>query len=208
MTKIRPRRVFPLLLAAVLPLFAAMTCGGQDGAAASPSPTAAASPAPTASPSASPAAATPSPKPTPAAPSPSQPADAGSSPQPIQVSQEVFTQTFSQVELLIKSLNDIIRRKDFPAWTRFLAPGYAERVTQADFLQQLNQSAILQKNNVTVKTLEDYFAYVVVPSRANLRLDDLVFLKETEVEAIMVVGNRRVTLYRLIKIGEQWMIGF
>ena len=63
------------------------------------------------------------------------------------------------------------------------------------------------KNNIVLKSLEDYFNFVVVPSRANLRLDDLVFLKETEVEAIMVVGNRRVTLYRLIKIGDQWLIG-
>ena len=127
--------------------------------------------------------------------------------QPIQVSKEVFTQTFSQVEQLINKLNEIIKRKDYAAWTVFLSASYKSRMENPEFLKQMNQSATLQKNNIVLKSFEDFFNFVVVPSRANLRLDDLVFLTETEVEAIMVVGNRRVTLYRLIKIGEQWMIG-
>lgn len=127
--------------------------------------------------------------------------------QPIQVSQEIFTQAFSQIEALINTLNDIIKREDYDAWTAFLSDDYKNRFAEPDYLLQLSQSAFLQKKDITLKTLKDYFIYVVVPSRANLRLDDLAFLSETEVEAIMVVGNRRVTLYRLIKIGNQWLIG-
>jgi hypothetical protein len=128
-------------------------------------------------------------------------------PLPIQVSQELFNQTFTEVELLIKNLNSLIRDRNYQKWTGYLSKEYIDRMSQPEYLRQLSQSATLLKNNITLKTLQDYFSYVVVPSRANLRLDDLVFLSETVVEAIMKVGNRRVTVYRLIKIGNQWMIG-
>jgi hypothetical protein len=128
-------------------------------------------------------------------------------PVPIQVSQELFNQTFTEVELLIKNLNSLIRDRNYQKWTNYLSQEYIDRMSQPEYLRQLSQSATLQKNNITLKTLQDYFSFVVVPSRANLRLDDLVFLSENIVEAIMKVGNRRVTVYRLIKIGNQWMIG-
>lgn len=128
-------------------------------------------------------------------------------PAPIQVSKELFNQTFTEVELLINNLNALIKDRNYQKWTAYLSKEYRDRMTQPEYLRQLSQSATLQKNNITLRTLQDYFNYVVVPSRANLRLDDLVFLSETVVEAIMVVGNRRVTVYRLIKIDNQWMIG-
>ena len=136
-------------------------------------------------------------------PSPSPSAE----PEPIQVSKEVFNQTFTEVEALIKNLNGLIKARDYSGWTRYLSADYIKRMSEAENLRQMSQSATLQKNNIVLKSLNDYFINVVVPSRANLRLDDLVFLSENVVEAIMIVGNRRVTVYRLIKIDNQWMIG-
>jgi hypothetical protein len=126
---------------------------------------------------------------------------------PIQVSKEVFNQTFTEVELLIKTLNNLIKARDYLGWTKYLSKDYTAQMSKLDYLRQLNQSAMLQRNNIVLKSLQDYFLNVVVPSRANLRLDDLVFLSENVVEAIMIVGNRRVTVYRLIKVDNQWMIG-
>ena len=128
-------------------------------------------------------------------------------PTPIQVSKEVFNQTFTEVEALINNLNSLIKERNYSGWTRFLSPEYLAQMSRPDYLRQLSQSATLQKNNIVLKNLEDYFKNVVGPSRANLRLDDLVFLTENVVEAIMVIGNRRVTVYRLIKVDNQWMIG-
>lgn len=127
--------------------------------------------------------------------------------QPIVVSTEVFTQTFSDVEKLIFLLNDIIKSRNYALWVEHLSAEYVRTMSDPAVLDEKNRSPTLKRLGVTLKSLQDYFSYVVVPSRANSRLDDLVFLSETEVEAIMVIGNRRVIVYKLVKIDGQWKIG-
>jgi hypothetical protein len=74
-------------------------------------------------------------------------------------------------------------------------------------LQKLSDSPILKRNNIVLKSLDDYFQYVVAPSRSNARLDDLVFLDKNTVEAIMVVRGQRVILYQLENRDGKWKIG-
>ncbi len=126
---------------------------------------------------------------------------------PIQVSQAVFTKTFSEVEALIAELNTLIRARDYTRWTNFLSPEYTVRMSDAQVLSDLSASPILKRNERVLHSLADYFNYVVVPSRNNIKLNDLVFLSENEVEAIMIRDTKRVTVYRLININGQWKIG-
>jgi len=128
-------------------------------------------------------------------------------PSPIQVSAEVFNKTFSEVEKLIFELNDLIRKRNYDAWVDHLGEEYLQTMSDPRTLREISERPTLKRQNIQLRTLKDYFNSVVVPSRANIRLDDLVFLSETEVEAIMIVGNRRITVYRLIKQGDQWIIG-
>jgi hypothetical protein len=65
---------------------------------------------------------------------------------------------------------------------------------------------ILQRNDIVLESLRDYFRWVVVPSRANARLDDLRFATKTDVEAIMSVNGQRVILYHLKKVDGSWKI--
>jgi hypothetical protein len=124
----------------------------------------------------------------------------------IEVSEELYDQTFTEVEQTITELNGIISDRNFGAWQGYLTAEYRETYSDPLVLEQSSQSAVLVRNNITLRTLEDYFNYVVVPSRSNARLDDLVFIDETTVEAIMVVNDRRYILYLLKKIGDRWKI--
>lgn len=118
-----------------------------------------------------------------------------------------YDEIFSEVELLIQSLNEIIRQQRFDEWLSFLTPRYAERISDPEFLLEVSERPIMKNRGIELQTLEDYFTHVVVPSRANLRLDELNFLNNQEVEAIMVMGNTRITLYSLILIDGAWKIG-
>ncbi|WP_455381979.1 hypothetical protein [Salinispira pacifica] len=127
--------------------------------------------------------------------------------QPIEVSQEVYSKTFDEVEKVIKELNSIISDGDFSAWTSYLTRQYVEEMSKPSTLKAVSESPILKRNNIVLHSLEDYFHYVVVPSRSNARLDDLVFLDENTVEAIMIVRGQRVILYQLEKRDGKWKIG-
>jgi len=136
-----------------------------------------------------------------------KPQSSASSRQPITVSQEVYSKTFDEVEKVIKELNTIISNGNFGAWTSYLTRQYVDEMSRPATLEALSQSPILKRNNIVLNSLEDYFRFVVVPSRSNARLDDLVFLDKNTVEAIMIVRSQRVILYQLEKRDGKWKIG-
>jgi hypothetical protein len=130
-----------------------------------------------------------------------------SEPEPgVDVSEELYDRTFEEVQKTIQELNRIIAERNFQAWQRYLTDAYRRTYSNQTVLQQSSQSAVLERNNIELNTLEDYFRYVVVPSRANARLDDLVFVDENTVEAIMEVGGQRYLLYLLKKVDNRWKI--
>jgi hypothetical protein len=126
--------------------------------------------------------------------------------EPIEVSEELYEQTFTEVEKTISELNEIIADRNFSAWQDYLTDDYRRTYSDPEVLAESSQSTVLVRNNITLRTLEDYFNFVVVPSRSNARLDDLVFIGEETVEAIMEVNERRYLLYLLKKTGNRWKI--
>jgi hypothetical protein len=127
-------------------------------------------------------------------------------PEEFVVTEEVFEQTFQKVEEVILELNRLIRAKDFEGWLEYLNDEYIGTYSDPALLAQYSESDRLKSNGIVLTDLEDFFTYVVVPSRANLRLDDLVFLSEDQVEAIMIIRDQRVSVYKLRLIDNEWKI--
>ncbi len=123
-----------------------------------------------------------------------------------EVSEEVYEQTFGEVEQTIARLNTIIQQRDFEAWKSYLTEEYEEEYSDPETLAQWSESPLLQRNEITLRSLEDYFNFVVVPSRSNARLDDLEFVDENTVEAYMNVRGRRALLYLLENEDGVWKI--
>ena len=123
------------------------------------------------------------------------------------VSEDVFKQTFFDIELLIQELNSIIKSEDYETWQQYLTTGYKEEMSAREVLDKISDQPMLKKFNIKLTTLRDYFSYVVVPSRSNARLDDLVFVDENNVKAIMVISGQRSILYKLERTGNSWKIG-
>jgi hypothetical protein len=120
--------------------------------------------------------------------------------------QETYDRTFSEVEETIAKLNEIIRDQDYEEWQSYLTAKYRREMSSPEKLRELSEHRILKRNNIQLTSLQDYFRFVVVPSRANARLDDLVFRNDDEVEAIMIIQGQRVILYQLRKVDGRWKI--
>ena len=123
------------------------------------------------------------------------------------VTEEVYQKTFEEIEGIIAELNAIIRARDFARWERRLTGAYRERSSSPDFLAEVSQSAALKKNGVTLRSLEDYFNQVVVPSRSAVKLDELAFVDATHVKAITVIQEEAYILYWLVREDGTWKIG-
>jgi hypothetical protein len=127
---------------------------------------------------------------------------------PASVTAEEKTVAITDIRALILSLNQIIQRKDYEAWLGCLTDEYRAYYSRPDVLAQISEYPILKRMGIKLLSIEDYFLYVVYPSRQNDRVDDIDFVGENQVKAITLSpkGERQI-LYNLEKHDDTWKIG-
>ncbi len=126
---------------------------------------------------------------------------------PSSITQEMFDEAKNDVQLLIEKLNQIIRNRDYHSWTTYLGQNYMDVISDPGFLNRLSESARLKNQKIVLGSAEDYFMYVVVPSRANDRVDDIEFMDINQVKAFTITPKgQRLILYNLEKEGGNWKI--
>jgi len=141
---------------------------------------------------------------------------------PKNVSEEVFKTAKTEITVTIFELNWIIKAKDYKAWVNHLSDSYFGEISSKAFLEEKTEELYRRDQIVAqnlgrdpnlvdkkiLRTPMDYFNYVVVPSRANDRLDDISFLTETRVRAYTIDERRgqRLVLYDLAHINDKWLI--
>jgi len=130
---------------------------------------------------------------------------------PNSISQAQFTATREEVQSFIEGLNKIISNKNYSAWRSALSNEYFRQISSSENLRQMSEQPALKNNNIVLRTPQDYFNYVVVPSRANSRVDDIQFIGRNRVKAFTINKNRageeqRLVLYDLEKVDNTWII--
>ena len=127
--------------------------------------------------------------------------------EPVSVSQEDYNTVMAEIRQLIEQLNGIIRARNYNAWVSFLAPDYYALINSPEFLHEGSQSPAMRIRNIVLRTSQDYFTHVVVPSRANVRVDDIEFVTTNRINAFTINdAGSRLRLYGLERIGTEWKI--
>jgi hypothetical protein len=123
------------------------------------------------------------------------------------ITPEVYNTTKRDIQQLIKELNGIIQSRNYKAWVSYLGRTYFEEINSQDFLRRVSESSFLKSKNVVLSSINDYFTHVVVPSRANSRVDDIEFVTQKRVKAFTITANgQRLRLYELEDFGDGWKI--
>jgi hypothetical protein len=126
---------------------------------------------------------------------------------PLSISQEVFDSTKSDVQKLILDLNRIIKAKNYNTWVSHLGKAYLDKISSEEFLASVSAQPYLKNNKITLTSARDYFEKVVVPSRANDRVDDIAFVTQNRVKVYTINDKgERLRLYDLENLGDGWKI--
>jgi hypothetical protein len=130
---------------------------------------------------------------------------------PLMVSHQHYISTREEVQRFIQELNLIIRNMDYEAWRESLSSEYFAEISSEENLHYWSESPALTSRRIVLRTPHDYFIHVVVPSRANSRVDDIELISENRVKAFTVNINRAgeeqwLRLYDLEKINNKWTI--
>lgn len=123
-----------------------------------------------------------------------------------QVTEEVYNATFQEIEALIQELNAIISQGRYGEWKNYLDQTAVDSMSNPAMLAELSEKPILKKFNIRMRTLNDYFTYVVQPSRSNAKLDEIVFLDNNHVTAYTVIKGEKTILYQLKRDSSRWKI--
>jgi len=84
---------------------------------------------------------------------------------------------------------------------------YRRAMSDKAFLSRMSDFSVLKKQNIVLTELRDYFIYVVVPSRAKDRVDDIEFIGQNRVKAFTInAKGQRLRLYDLEKTDGGWKI--
>jgi hypothetical protein len=121
---------------------------------------------------------------------------------PNSITKEEFDTAKTEVQQLIQKLNGIIRAKNYTGWVSYLDRDYFRLISSKEYLDQINGKA-----NLDLRDTRDYFNRVVVPSRANDRVDDIEYISRNRVKAFTISPKgERLRLYDLEKTDEGWRI--
>jgi hypothetical protein len=126
---------------------------------------------------------------------------------PGSISQEVFDSTKVDVQHFIQDINKIVRGKDYNAWASHLGEDYFKEISSPEYLARISEQPRLKTQKIVLNSARDYFVNVVIPSRANDRVDDIEFVTQTHVKAYTVTpGGQRLRLYDRESSGNTWKI--
>jgi hypothetical protein len=141
-------------------------------------------------------------------PEPEPPAEPEEEPfDPATITKDVFDSTKVDVQRLINQLNGFIRSRNYEAWVGYLSRQYLSVISNPEFLARISESSRLKSQKIVLKDVRDYFIHVVVPSRANDRVDDIEFIGQKRVKAFTVTEKgQRLRLYDLEKTERGWQI--
>jgi hypothetical protein len=127
---------------------------------------------------------------------------------PTTVTKEVYEATLVDIRIFIETLNSIIRGKDYESWISYLTDEYITEVSDPAYLAKISETPVLKRRAIVLKSLKDYFLNVVVPSRANDRVDEIEFVGEDRIIAFTLnPKGERLVLYYLEKVDKLWKIG-
>ncbi|HNY20812.1 MAG TPA: hypothetical protein PKO22_01550 [Treponemataceae bacterium] len=123
----------------------------------------------------------------------------------VKITKKTYESTKSELQLVVEDLNRITYARDYQRWLTYLSDAYVKTLSDPANLEKV--SASLPTKGIKLKSLKDYFTYVFVPSRQNMRVDDIQFVSPTLVYVIMELSPKNpAAIYILEKTTAGWKL--
>lgn len=123
-----------------------------------------------------------------------------------QVSVDTFKIDKNNILNIIQELGSIMERKDFKSWQQHVC---AE--SRAYWSNTQNLAAVsnrLPVKGIRLRSLEDYFNWVFIPSRKNRNNDmyEIRYTGENQLKAVQMQNDEDIIFYTFIKQNDRWLL--
>lgn len=120
------------------------------------------------------------------------------------ISMETYEMDKKIILQKIAELNTIMKDKNYKSWLN-----YIEQSSINYWSMKSNLSAVskqLPVKGLNLRTLEDYFKYVFIPSRMGRRIDEIRYISSTSIKAVQVRNDETIVYYNFKKIDDEWLV--
>ncbi|MGP1438083.1 MAG: hypothetical protein ACTTKH_03320 [Treponema sp.] len=122
----------------------------------------------------------------------------------VKITKKHYNDTMSEIKIVVDGLNKITSTRNYSGWLTYLSDYYKETYSKASTLKATSDT--LPVKGLKLSNLKDFFNYVFVPSRQNIKVDDIKFLSPVKVNVIMITKGKELLVYNLEKINEKWLL--
>ena len=125
----------------------------------------------------------------------------------VKITKQDYHDTMDEIKVVVDALNKVARTSDYVKWLTFLSESYRIEFSKPSTLKATIEN-LKKKTGIGIQltTLRDYFKYVFVPARQNIKVDDIEFLSPQRVNVLMFSKGHKLLIYDLEKIQGRWLL--
>jgi len=120
------------------------------------------------------------------------------------VSKDVFNEDKASIQQIIKELDVVMKEVSYKKWITYIDQESIDYWSKPVNLKKA--SSKLPKKGLVLRSLEDYFKFVFIPSRAGRDVPEIRYETNTYVKAVQFQEEQDVIYYHFNKIDGKWKL--
>lgn len=122
-----------------------------------------------------------------------------------QVSHQEFTEDKATIMKIIEDLQEIMQKKDFNAWLKYIDPQSIKYYSNPVNVRKAQKK--LPYKTIQLNGIEDYFVHVFISSRKRSEVKEIRYISKTETKAVNIKDDGSIVVYyQFIKINNKWLV--
>ncbi|MCR5080608.1 MAG: hypothetical protein K6B17_04615 [Treponema sp.] len=122
----------------------------------------------------------------------------------VMVTKEKFEEDKTQILKIIDELAVVMKNQDYFGWLKYLDENSKDYWSKKQNLQKASNR--LPKKGFQLKSLQDYFKYVFIPSRVGRTVDEIRYETETQVKVVQTKNNTDMVYYNFLREDGKWKL--
>ena len=127
------------------------------------------------------------------------------------ISLDTFNADKAAIVKKITELNAIMAKRDYNSWLKYIDPESQKYWSTPANLAKASEKLLKNVKGLKLRTLQDYFIYVFIPSRNGRTIDEIRYNSADSIRAVQVSKNedgtnRIVVYYNFVRQDGDWKV--
>ncbi len=125
----------------------------------------------------------------------------------ISVSKSTFEMDKKEISKKVSELNVIMREANYQRWLSYIDDESIKYWSSQKNLSMASQKLPKSLKGFKLRSLEEYFKFVFIPSRTGRNIDEIRYINENSINAVQIKEDGSpIIYYTFIKVNGRWLV--